>query len=77
MNWPRFSRPMIAVTVTRPIVVTVAIRTPAMMTGSASGRSTRTSTWVGEYPIPTAASRTSGGTPRSPAKMFRIRISRV
>ena len=44
MNWPRppkRSPPMIEATVTRPIVVTAATRTPAMMSGTASGSCTR------------------------------------
>ena len=44
MNWPsppKRSPPMMEATVTRPIVVTAATRTPAMMSGTASGSCTR------------------------------------
>ncbi len=51
---------MSAVTATRPIVVTVATRTPAMMTGVARGSSTRHSRWPGLCPRPVAASSDLG-----------------
>ena len=41
MNLPKPPSPTSAVTVTSPMVVTVAIRNPAMIAGVASGRSTR------------------------------------
>ena len=43
MSCPSPPWPMSAVTVTRPMVVTVAMRTPAMIAGNASGSSTRRS----------------------------------
>src|SRR5262249_30528438 len=43
--------PMYAATVARLIVVTVAILTPAMIAGTASGISTRVSVWRGVSPI--------------------------
>ena len=63
--------------VTRPIVVTVAIRTPATMIGSAIGSSTRQRRSRAVKPIPAAASITSGGTPRSPVTMLRTRMTSV
>ena len=53
---------------------TVAIRSPAMMAGSASGSSTPNSSRSGPYPMPRAASRTSSGTASSPARMLRTRM---
>ena len=57
------------------MVVTVAIRSPATMTGRAVGSSTRHSRWPGVYPMPFAGSMTSVGTPFSASTMFRTRIS--
>jgi hypothetical protein len=74
---PKPPSPMSAVTVTRPTVVTVAMRRPATMAGVASGRSTRSTRRQGSYPMPSAASRTSGATPSSPATMLRSRMSSV
>ena len=48
MSAPSPPWPMSAVTVTRPMVVTVAMRMPAMIAGSASGSSTRSSWRVRE-----------------------------
>ena len=45
--------------------------------GAASGRSTRSTRRHRSYPMPSAASRTAGGTASSPATMFRSRISSV
>ena len=53
------------------IVDTVAILRPAMIDGTASGSSTRTSDCRRVSPMPRADSRTSAGTPRSPSRMFR------
>jgi hypothetical protein len=63
--------------VARLIVVTVAIRIPATIAGTASGSSTRRSVCVRVSPIPRAASSTSGGALRRPERMFRKRMSRV
>jgi hypothetical protein len=41
MKWPMPPWPMRAVTVTNPMVVTVAIRIPVIITGTAMGNSTR------------------------------------
>ena len=45
----------------RPTVVVVAIRSPAMISGSASGSSTRHSSWRSVRPMPRPASRVLGG----------------
>ena len=68
---PNVSAPMYAATVTRPIVVTAARRTPAMISGVASGSYTRSSRARGVSPMPSAASWISGGTERNPATMLR------
>lgn len=57
--------------VTRETAETVAIRSPAMAAGSASGSSTVSSSRTGPYPMPRAACRVSSGTARSPARMLR------
>ena len=77
MNCPNPPRPINAAIVTRPIADTVAIRSPAMITGSASGISTFHRTWRRDKPIPTAASFTSASTASSPASVFRNRISKL
>ena len=59
-----------------PITVTVAIRSPATITGVASGSSTRVRSRHGPKPMPRAASTMSGGTSRMPVAVLRIRISR-
>ena len=48
------------------ITWTTAVRTPAAISGRASGSSTRRSTWPPDIPIPRAASRTSRSTSRMP-----------
>ena len=70
--------PMSAVTVTRPTVVTVAMRSPAMIAGTASAQVDC------EEAAPAACSPcrrpppcTAAGTPSTPATMFRTRISSV
>ncbi len=68
---------MTAVMVTSPIVDTVAMRRPAMITGRASGSSTANSWRNGVYPIASAASRTSRGTEPSPSTVLRTRMSSV
>ena len=74
---PRPSGITNAATVASAIVETVAMRTPAMIAGSASGSSTRRRTWNEPIPIPRAASSTSAGTERNPVRMFRNRIRSV
>src|SRR5579884_2526152 len=74
---PRPSLSINDATVASEITVTVAIRTPAMIAGSASGSSTRSSDCIGPIPIPAAASLTSAGTSRSPVSVLRNMISSV
>jgi hypothetical protein len=54
-----------------PTTQTVAVRIPAMITGQASGNSTRRSCWRGVIPTPRAASTIAGSTPRMPVTVFR------
>ena len=54
-----------------------AIRSPAMISGSASGSSTRHSSWRAVSPMPRPASRASSGTLSKPAMTLRKRISSV
>ncbi len=56
---------------TVPTLITRLMRTPARITGSALGSSTRTRRWHGVMPIPRAASRRAGETLRSPSYVFR------
>src|SRR6185312_8419089 len=60
-----------------PTVVVAAMRSPAMMVGSASGSSTRHSSWCSVRPMPRPASRASSGTPSRPSTVLRKRMSRV
>lgn len=55
-------------------MATVAMRTPAITAGSASGSSTSISSRRGPYPMPRAASRASSGTESSPARKFLTRM---
>ena len=57
--------------VAAPIVQTAAVRTPAMITGAASGSSTCKSRWRSVMPTPRAASTMAGSTPMMPATPFR------
>jgi hypothetical protein len=52
-------------------VLTVAIRSPAMISGSASGISTFQRTWRSVWPMPRAASVTDLGTLASPTIVLR------
>ena len=54
-----------------------AIRTPAMISGSASGTSTRQSIWLSVSPMPRAASLVSAGTLSRPVTTLRKMISSV
>lgn len=71
MRLPSPPKPTIAPTVASDTAETVAIRSPAMAAGRASGSSTVSSRRMGPYPMPRAACRVSSGTARSPARMFR------
>ena len=52
-------------------VDTVAIRSPAMISGTDSGNSTRRKSWFAVIPMPRPASLASSGTFASPATMLR------
>ncbi len=56
--------------VAAPMVHTAAVRTPAMITGAASGSSTRKRRWASVMPMPRAASEAAGSTPTIPATPF-------
>ena len=77
MSLPNPPSPTRDVTVTRPTVVTVAMRKPAMIDGVARGRSTRSTRRQPSKPMPEAASRTGAGTPSRPATSLRSRMRRV
>ena len=62
---------MAAAIVARPIETTVAIRTPASTTGSASGSSTNHKRCRFVMPSPVADSMTAGSTEAIPACVFR------
>ena len=53
------------------MVQTAAVRTPAMITGAASGSSTWNRRWRSVMPMPRAASTIAGSTPVMPATPFR------
>ena len=54
-----------------PITQTAAVRTPAMMTGSASGSSTIASDWRSVMPTPAAACLRAGSTAMMPVMVLR------
>ena len=56
-------------------MVVAAIRSPARISGSASGSSTRQSSWRSVRPMPRPASFVSAGTLSSPVMMLRNMIS--
>ena len=58
--------PIVAV----PIAIVTETRTPARITGAASGRSTARNNSQADSPMPRAASRVAAGTPSSPATAF-------
>jgi hypothetical protein len=58
------------------MVQTAAVRTPAMITGAASGSSTWNSFWREVMPTPSAASRMAASTPRMAAAAF-LRIGSI
>ena len=74
---PRPPAPARNTSAVRPTVVVTAIRSPAMISGSASGSSTRHSSWRSVRPIPRPASRASAGTPSRPVMTLRKMISSV
>ena len=64
MNVPRPPAPMYAAIAVTPMLMTTAMRTPAMITGSASGISTRARRCSVDMPMPVAAERSAGSTLR-------------
>ena len=66
MITPRPPPPTSAARVAVATTWTAAVRTPAAISGTASGSSTRSSTAQPDRPIPRAASTTSGSTSRMP-----------
>ncbi|SCK55221.1 hypothetical protein YUWDRAFT_04947 [Streptomyces sp. AmelKG-D3] len=74
MRLPRPPLPTSEPTVVSATVDTVAMRSPAISAGSASGSSTSHSSRHGPYPMPRAASLASWGTASRPARMFRTRM---
>jgi len=74
---PRLVAPIGVESVAVPTTHTAAVRSPATITGSASGSSTRQSCWRGVMPTPSAASRTAGSTPASPVTVLRRIGSRL
>src|SRR4029453_15145657 len=57
MNVPRPPAPMYAAIAVTPMLITTEMRTPAMITGSAIGISTRARRCEVDMPIPTGAQR--------------------
>ena len=64
MNVPKPPAPMYAAIAVTPMLMTTEILTPAMMTGSAIGISTRASRCATDIPMPIAAERSAGSTLR-------------
>src|SRR5579863_5559967 len=72
MYSPKPPAPIAAAIVATPTEITVATRTPAMMTPSASGNSTWKSNWRSVIPMPRPASTTARSTPVIPACVLRM-----
>ena len=70
MKLPRLSAPTGVESVAMPTVQTVAVRSPATITGRASGSSTFRSRCADVMPRPSAASIAAGSTPRMPATVL-------
>ncbi|MHC2576372.1 hypothetical protein ACVMHR_001111 [Bradyrhizobium diazoefficiens] len=68
---PRLVCPIGVESVAVPITQTAAVRMPAIITGSASGSSTRTSDCRAVMPTPSAASISAGSMPFSPVMPLR------
>ena len=66
MGSPSPPAPMNAASVAAPTVMTAAVRTPAMITGAASGRRTCSSRCLGVMPSASAASTAAGSASRTP-----------
>ena len=69
--------PMSAPTLTRLMFATVATRSPATSTGTASGSSTATNRRAGRNPIAVAAATTMLGTAASASAMVRTSSATV
>ncbi len=64
MKVPRPPAPMYAAIAVTPMLMTTAMRMPAMITGSAIGISTRARRCGTDMPMPIAAERSAGSTLR-------------
>src|SRR5690606_8097128 len=71
MTSPRPPAPMKVASATVPTVSTRAVRMPASITGTASGSSTRHSTWARPSPMPRAGSITARSTWSRPTMVLR------
>jgi len=71
MKTPKPPPPITAAMVAVPMVVTVAMRMPARIMGTASGISTWSRSCQSVMPMATADSRTAGSIPRMPTSVFR------
>src|SRR5579872_5493651 len=72
MNSPRPPAPMAAAMVAKPTDITVATRTPAIITLNASGSSTWNSNCLPVIPMPRPASTTARSTPMMPTYVLRM-----
>ncbi|OLT28833.1 hypothetical protein BJF83_13610 [Nocardiopsis sp. CNR-923] len=77
ISCPRPPSPTREATLTMLMVATEATRSPAMITGTATGVSTNTRRRSGPNPIATAAWRTWSGTCRSPSTTLGNRMTSV
>jgi hypothetical protein len=77
MKLPRLVAPIGVESVAVPTTQTVAVRTPATMTGAPRGSSTRSSRWPSVIPTPRAASTSAGSTLRIPSTVLRSIGSRL
>lgn len=76
-SWPSPPSPMYVATETSEMAMTVAIRTPAMITGRARGSSTVSRVRSGRVPMAFAASLVLAGTESRPSTVFRRSTTRV
>ncbi len=71
MKLPRLVAPTGVESVAVPTTQTAAVRSPATITGIASGSSTRRSSSASVMPTPRAASTSAGSTPAIPTSVLR------
>ncbi len=71
ISWPRPPAPVNDASAAVPTMRTSAVRTPATITGSASGSSMRTKVDHADMPMPRDASTNRGSTPSSPVTVLR------